>query len=168
MAEVAGLVVGVAGLTPLASGLVGSIRRLRRIRRNSTEIPEDLDTLINELGYLELAIENADAIFPSRGPGAEHCQGSIATVAKVIEELLDKFPLDSVSSGKKPRLKEAWDLRHWKEDIKALKETVDKAKQDLILHLQIMQAMQAMQLFVSLCFLGQSLTNGFTGILHFT
>ncbi|KAL6352566.1 hypothetical protein LRP88_13031 [Fusarium phalaenopsidis] len=146
MAEVVGLVIGVAGLTPLVTSVVTGIRRLRRIRKDSTEIPEGLDALIKELSFLQVVIENADAIL--QGPGAGHCQGSITAVAKGIEELLDKFPLDSISRGGKPKLKEAWNLRHWKEDIKALSETIEKAKQDLVLYLGIMQAMQ---LFVIPC-----------------
>ncbi|RSL56181.1 hypothetical protein CEP54_008989 [Fusarium duplospermum] len=137
MAEVVGLVTGVAGLTPLVTGVVGGIRRLRRIRRGSAEIPEGLDALIEELSFLQLVIENAHAIL--HGPGADYCQESIITVAKGIEELLDKFPLESVSSGKKPKLKEAWDLRHWKEDVNALRGTVEKAKQNLVLYLQTTQ-----------------------------
>ncbi|KAI8724211.1 hypothetical protein NCS52_00278800 [Fusarium sp. LHS14.1] len=140
MAEVVGLITGVAGLTPIIASVVGGIRRLREIRRDSTDIPEGLDCLIKYLSFLQLIIENADAIL--RGPGADYCQGSIAAVAKGIEELLDKFPLNSISSGKKPNLKETWGLRHWKEEIKVLRETVEKAKQDLVLYLGIMQVMQ--------------------------
>ncbi|RSM08691.1 hypothetical protein CDV31_008033 [Fusarium ambrosium] len=137
MAEVVGLVTGVAGLTPLVTGVVGGIRRLRRIRRDSSEIPEGLDALIKELSFLQVVIENSHAIL--HGPGADYCQESIIAVAKGIEELLDKFPLESVLSGKKPKLKEVWDLRHWKEDVNALRGTVEKAKQDLVLCLQTTQ-----------------------------
>ncbi|RMJ15235.1 hypothetical protein CDV36_005102 [Fusarium kuroshium] len=137
MAEVVGLVTGVAGLTPLITGVVGGIRRLRRIRRDSAEIPEGLDALIKELSFLQMVIENSHAIL--HGPAADYCQESIIAVAKGIEELLDKFPLESVLSGKKPKLKEVWDLRHWKEDVNALRGTVEKAKQDLVLCLQTTQ-----------------------------
>ncbi|RSL65972.1 hypothetical protein CEP51_012909 [Fusarium floridanum] len=137
MAEVVGLVTGVAGLTPLVTGVVGGIRRLRRIRRDSAEIPEGLDALIKELSFLQVVIESSHAIL--HGPAADYCRESIIAVAKGIEELLDKFPLESVLSGKKPKLKEVWDLRHWKEDVNALRGTVEKAKQDLVLCLQMTQ-----------------------------
>ncbi|RSL72143.1 hypothetical protein CEP53_001197 [Fusarium sp. AF-6] len=137
MAEVVGLVTGVAGLTPLVTGVVGGIRRLRRIRRDSAEIPEGLDALIKELSFLQMVIENSHAIL--HGPGADYCQEIIIAVAKGIEELLHRFPLESVLSGKKPKLKEVWDLRHWKEDVNALRGTVEKAKQDLVLYLQTTQ-----------------------------
>ncbi|KAM6532731.1 hypothetical protein FALCPG4_005783 [Fusarium falciforme] len=129
MAEVVGLITGVAGLTPLVAGVVGGIRRLRRIRKDSTEIPEGLDALIRELELLQAAMTTTNTILSTFG--ADHCQESITAVVKGIEELLDKFPLKFISSGKKPKLKEAWDLRHWKEDVESLQKTVSKAKQDL-------------------------------------
>ncbi|KAM0426335.1 hypothetical protein ACHAPT_008376 [Fusarium lateritium] len=80
MAEVVGLVTGVAGLAPLIGSVVGGIKRLRSIRRDSRTIPEGLDSLLKELGFLQLVIQNADAVLCA--PGADYCQESIAAVAK--------------------------------------------------------------------------------------
>ncbi|KAJ3465032.1 hypothetical protein MRS44_005690 [Fusarium solani] len=134
MAEVVGLITGVAGLTPLVAGIVGGIRRLRRIRKDSTEIPKGLDALIRDLEFLQWAMEITNPTLDAFS--ANYCQKSITAVIKGIEELLDKFPLKFISSGKKPGLKEAWDLRHWEEDVKSLRKTASQAKQDLGLCLQ--------------------------------
>ncbi|WAO85987.1 Hypothetical protein NCS54_00324100 [Fusarium falciforme] len=143
MAEVVGLITGVAGLTPLVAGVVGGIRRLRRIRKDSTEIPEGLDALIRELELLQAAMTTTNTILSTFG--ADHCHESITAVVKGIEELLDKFPLKFISSGKKPKLKEAWDLRHWKEDVESLQKTVNKAKQDLSFCLHVNLSLSTIQ-----------------------
>ncbi|UPK97428.1 hypothetical protein LCI18_008363 [Fusarium solani-melongenae] len=129
MAEVAGLVIGAAGLAPLITGVVRSTKRLRCIRRDSATIPEGLDSLIKELDFLQLVMQNVNTV--PYTSGEDYCQEIITAVATGIEELLDKYPLKSISSGKKPNLKEAWDLRHWEEDINALRESAEKASQKL-------------------------------------
>ncbi|EEU38264.1 uncharacterized protein NECHADRAFT_77057 [Fusarium vanettenii 77-13-4] len=135
MAEVVGLVTSVAGLAPLITNLVNGTRRLRRIRRDSATIPEGLDSLIKELDFLQLVMQNVNAL--PYASGADYCQEILTAIAEGIEELLDKYPLRSVSSGKKPNLKEVWGLRHWEEDVNSLRESVEKASQKLGLCLQL-------------------------------
>lgn len=142
MAEVVGLITGVAGLAPLITSIVSGTRRLRRIRRDSATIPEGLDSLIKELDFLQLVMQNVNDV--PYTPGADYCQEIITTVATGIEEFLDKYPLGSVSSGKKPDFKEVWGLRYWEKDVKSLRESVEKASQKLGL------CLQTVQLFVDL------------------
>ncbi|KAJ3526443.1 hypothetical protein NM208_g11188 [Fusarium decemcellulare] len=131
MAEVVGLVVGIA---PIAVNLITGIDRLREIRQRSIKAPDDLDVVLQELKFLELVLQQASSIpHFTHLPGFQHCKASCDAVAKGIDDLLRKLSFALSLDEKKPKWKDTWNLRHWKQDVDELKRNVVNAKQDLSL-----------------------------------
>ncbi|KAF4470870.1 Serine threonine- phosphatase 6 regulatory ankyrin repeat subunit B [Fusarium albosuccineum] len=131
MAEVVGLVVGIA---PIAVNVIGGIDKLREIRQRSIQAPADLDFLLEEPSFLGLVLQQASSVphFINL-PGFQHCRASCDAVAQGIDDLSGKVPSASTFDERNPKWKDTWNLRHWKQDVDELKRSVEKAKQDLSL-----------------------------------
>lgn len=132
MAEIVGLVLGVAGLAPVFGKCYSGLRKLRKIRQVSAEFGSHFDSLLQELQILEGYMLHAhNSSHPSDALHKKQFQANLKKLADSIADLAEQIPSDFDS--KRSKLKGSWDLRHLTKDVEALRYNVQSIKQDMTL-----------------------------------
>lgn len=128
MAEVFGVVAGVAGIASLVPKIISGIDAIREVQRIADKAPAQLDVLADELKVLSRLIEEA-----SHNDDFVLEMGN-ATLGRVISGLETlKRKLAAHMEAKKTKVSKIFGLRHWKEDIEALQVSIRTLKFDLIM-----------------------------------
>ncbi|EPE36215.1 Ankyrin repeat-containing protein [Glarea lozoyensis ATCC 20868] len=128
MAEVFGVVAGVAGIASLIPKLISGIDTLRDVQRSADKAPAELDALADELKVLKRFLEEAAR---NEHFVLEMGNASLGQVISGLEKLKRKFAAQL--EPKKTKMPKIFLFRHWKEDVEALQDSIRTVKLDLII-----------------------------------
>ncbi|OHE96000.1 hypothetical protein CORC01_08693 [Colletotrichum orchidophilum] len=133
MAELFGILAGVAGFASLSVQIGEGITKLRTIRDSAGQAATDISTLIRELDLLTYVMQDVDAQTSLRNDSViQHCRADCDQVVRDLKSLLTKLPPTSRSTTKTNVLK-LLAFRDWKENVESLQRSIQGAKVNLIL-----------------------------------
>lgn len=133
MAEIFGVAAGAAGFVSLLIQIVSGIDILRDISSRADKAPAELDSLINELSFLEHLMQQVIDKAPRNDDFVlQHCHASCDQVVRGLAKLQKRFPTKTGSMGRH-KLRKLFNFRHWKEDVEGLERSIQGAKINLIL-----------------------------------
>ncbi|KAL3294526.1 Ankyrin repeat-containing protein [Colletotrichum asianum] len=134
MAEIVGIVLGLA---PLLVQISSGIDKLRDIRQNVKEAHHEVDFLLSELKFMVCLMQSADDVTYRDDQAHAHCQRSCSRVLQSLERLITRI-LERPKMGG-TSVSKLWIFRRLKEDLVALQREIDSAKINLSLLLQSVQ-----------------------------
>ncbi|KAH9231744.1 hypothetical protein K456DRAFT_1773259 [Colletotrichum gloeosporioides 23] len=134
MAEIVGIVLGLA---PLLVQISSGIDKLRDIRQNVKEAHNEVDFLLSELKFMVCLMQSVDDVTYRDDQAHAHCQRSCSRVHQSLERLITRI-LERPQMGG-TSVSKLWIFRHLKEDLVALQREIDSAKINLSLLLQSVQ-----------------------------
>ncbi|KAK1454927.1 hypothetical protein CMEL01_03687 [Colletotrichum melonis] len=133
MAEFFGVAAGVAGFVSLMVQIGEGASKLRAIHDSAGKAATDISTLIRELDLLTYVMQDMIAQASSRnGSLVQHCQADCDQVIRDLKSLITKMPPTSKRTTKANAVK-FLAFRDWKENVVALKRSIQGAKINLIL-----------------------------------
>jgi hypothetical protein len=135
MAESAGLILGVLGIVPLMVQITTQIDRLNDIRNSAIEAPAELSSLLEEINFVNQLLRRAKDDLQHGSDCDEsilnYCENCCSKLVKHLEVLNTKLH-DGEQSRFRNRAK-ILGFRHWKKDVQRLRESIQVAKQNLLL-----------------------------------
>lgn len=128
MAEVVGIVLGLA---PLLVQISSGIDKLRDIRQNLKEAHNEVDFLLSELNFMVCLMQSVDDTTNRDEQAFAHCQRSCSRVRQSLERLITRIVERPKLGG--TSVSKMWIFRRLKEDLVALQREIDSAKINLSL-----------------------------------
>ena len=133
MAEALGIAAGAAGFVSLLIPIISGIDTLRDIIKRAGKAPAELSSLMLELTCLEHIVDVVKDKIPRIDDNMlQLCNANFEDIVEGLEKLKKKLPAESEGMGKQKVLR-IFALRHWKEDVEALQQTIQRAKSVLSL-----------------------------------